>query len=364
MNNTQTGPEIKPMNDGVHEHDGADVWRRPLNGEDREFLRCTKIHIEPEMEEYCSAAVPLQWFGEAEFKKLESAVAVARLLAERELKQEDEQGRAESVPLSPAELTARRGEVLRLYAHHHYVPLLALILHRTASCSTTPQPAWNSPLAAGRWFGSLLDLVRPAGRLACDALDPLLICLAAAVEMAPLPLREDDEHRELPCFRNAILLWAKYAELMLRALTSRGLRLNGATVRKCNTVKQAVGCLRLGAHPSSVVAALSNSDQDVADFLGVFARACVAFHVSPDHAYEQGSDAAADFTMPESASRHDDLLEPLPVAEDPLPGAALANGDGGATEPAGPGKPARTVGAAVGGGPDAKPGNGVSRRHE
>lgn len=336
------------MNAGEHERTGADLWRRPLIGEDREFLRCADVEIEPELEQYCSAAIPLQWFGGAEFKVLESAVAVARLLAEREFKQNDEQGRTELVPLSPAGWTDGRGEALRLYAHRHYRPLLALILFRTASCSMRPEPAWNSPLAAGRWFGSLLDVVPPAGRLTCCAFDPLLICLAVAVEMAPLPLQEDDENREAPCFRTAILLWAKYAELMLRALTFRGVRLNGATVRECNTVKQAIGCLKLGAHPSSVVTALWDSDHDVADFLGMLARACVAFHVSFGDAYQQGSDAATDYTVPEDANRLDDLLEPPPIAEDPPPGAAPADGDGGGTGPASSGKPARAAGAAEG----------------
>ena len=139
MNNKDANHKNEIADHGVREPEGADLWRRPPNRDDREFLERADVEIDSEMEKYCPAAVPLQCIGDADFRVLESAVAVACSLAERDVKEDDEQRGAEPVPVSPAELTARRGKVLRLYTLRHYTPLLALILYRTTCNSINPQ---------------------------------------------------------------------------------------------------------------------------------------------------------------------------------------------------------------------------------
>ena len=309
---------MKPMQTGANEPAGADLWRQPLDYEDRQYFSGAGVSIEAELGEFCSAAIPLQWFAQADFERQRCAAVVARSLAERELG-EDEKQRAGTTDQSAVEWKARREEELQRRTLHFFAPLLALILFRTARCAREPQATWNSPLAASLRFGRLLDLVRPAGESAGDMYDSLFVYFATAVEMGSLPLQNDEEPREAPCFRNAILLWAKYAESILRTLTARGLRLNGATVRECTTVQQAVGCLMLGVHPSSIVAALCASGNNEVDFLRPFARACVAYHVSPGDAYQQGSDAAGDGSVPDIANRYDDLLAPPSAPDDSPP---------------------------------------------
>ena len=276
----------------------------------QEFFDAAGISIDAELEHFSAAAIPLQWFAEADFERLRFAVGVARTLAEQAQAVYAKRQPPSGPPASTeADLNVLREGDLRSRTFQLFSPLLALILFRTARCTTRIQEDWNGPLAASQWFGRLLDLVR-AAEADPELLDELFISFATAVEMGSLPLQVDQEPEERPCFRNNIRLWAKYAELLLCTLKSRGLRINGATVRSCNSMKQACGCLMLGAHPESVVVALCDSDFEVVEFLGLLGRACVAFHVNLDDLYESGCSAALNSTLPSDAGILDELLEP------------------------------------------------------
>ncbi len=304
---------MKPRRAGGYERTGANMWRRPLDLDDREFFSYASVEIEPELEAYCDAAIPLQWFEGVDFKMLGAAADVARSLAERDFVRDKKVVLAELGEPAFPEQEATQGEHLQSAIFRHYTPLLALILFRTALCSPGPQTRWNGPLEAASWFGRLLGHVSVAKEPAGLNYDPLLACFATAVEMGLLPLREQEE----PGFQSAVPLWAKYTELLLRTVTSRGGRLNGAAVRSCVNLKQAVGFLQLGAHPSSVAAALWDFENGEIDFLGQFGRACLTFNISADDACQEGGVAALASAVPQKGNWHDELFGPDSTEDDP-----------------------------------------------